>query len=146
MMSITGPTPIIVGLATIVVVLALVAVGLQALQSSQVNRMKLRCEEAIQAGLANYEVIVNGVLYIGKDAKTLATNCTDLSFDGSSVTKCEEHICRAKNGAYFIFHAEASNGAVVDMFITPCSEEEIKHRLEPHVQVYIDNFGRPDEA
>ena len=134
---------IVLGLATIGIVLATAMTTLQDIRES---RMIIQCEEAIQNALADYEGIADGALYIGKDATILAKNSTSLSLDGLTVTKREELICRAKNGAYFIFHAEASNGAVVDMFITPCSEEEIKHRLEPHVQVYIDNFGRPDEA
>lgn len=99
---------------------------------------------AIQGALNDYAEIIDGQLWVGKDAEVLASDRVDDPKERGLV--CFEHICRTKKGAWFMFHAAVTHGRLIDRSIRPCDEATAKYRLQRHKEVYVRCFGRPTNA
>lgn len=100
--------------------------------------------KTIQTALANYEEISGGQLWCGKNAEVLASDRVDDSTKSGPVRF--EHICRTKNGAWFLFHVAVTHGRLVDRDLTPIDEATARLRLQPHRDAYIRCFGQPTAA
>lgn len=98
----------------------------------------------IEGALAKYEVIIGGQLWNGKDAEVLASDRLDNPRQSGPVRF--EHICRTKNGAWFLFQVAVTHGRLVDIDLTPIDEATARLRLQSHRDVYIRCFGQPIAA
>lgn len=110
----------------------------------------LRCIEgernwtAIQGALADYEAIIGGALWVGKDAEVLASDRVDDPTKPGPI--CCEQICRTKNGAWFIFYVTVTHSRVIARDLRPCDEATARRRLQRHKEVYVRCFGQPTAA
>lgn len=100
--------------------------------------------KAIQAALSDYEEIINGKNWVGKDAEVLASDRDDDPTKSGPVRFVQ--VCRTKNGAWFLFQVAVIHGRLVDRCITPCDEAEAKSRLRHHRDIYVRLFGQPTIA
>lgn len=99
---------------------------------------------AVQGALVGYEEIIAGLLWSGKDAEILASDRVDDPREAGPV--CFEHICRTKNGSWFLFFVAVTQGRIVDRSLKPCDEATAKRRLERHQDIYVRCFGQPTTA
>lgn len=99
---------------------------------------------AIQGALADYEEIIGGQLWSGKDAEVLASDRVDDPTRSGPVRF--EHICRTKNGAWFLFEVAVIQGRLIDRDLSPIDEATAKLRLQSHQDAYIRCFGHPTAA
>jgi len=100
--------------------------------------------KAIYGALTDYEEIIGGQLWIGRDAEILASDRLDDQRKSGPV--CFEHICRTKNGAWFLFEVSVMHGRVIERRLEPCDEAKAKGRLRRHQDVYVRCFGQPTAA
>lgn len=103
--------------------------------------MKDRNQKAIDSVLADYEEIIGGQLWIGKDSEVIAVNKPR-----ESDISCVELVCRTKNGSWFLFEVYVAHGRVVDRSLHPCDEATVKERLARHREIYVRYFGEPAVA
>lgn len=100
--------------------------------------------EAVQSALSDYEEIVSGSLWIGKQAEVLACDRVDNPRDSGPVRF--EQICRTGNGQWFLFHVAVLHGRVLERNLTPLDKDHARLRLEGHKDVYVRYFGEPSVA
>jgi len=98
----------------------------------------------VQSVLADYEEIIDGQLWFGKDAEILASDRVDNPREPGPVVF--EYICRTKNGAWFVFDLGVISGRVVHYNLNPCDEATAKKRLQRHKDVFVRCFGQPTNA
>lgn len=100
--------------------------------------------KAIQGALDDYEELISGYRWIGKEAEILASDRVDERNKPGPVEF--EHICRTKNGTWFVFYVAVTRGRVVGRSLRPCNERQARARLENHPEVYVRVFGQPEAA
>lgn len=103
-----------------------------------------RNRAAIQGALADFEEIIGGALWRGRDADVLASDRLDNLKEPGPVRY--EHICRTKLGAWFIFVVEVHSGRILFRELYPCDEATAKLRLQRHPLAYVRCFGQPAVA
>jgi hypothetical protein len=99
---------------------------------------------AIQGALSEYEEIIGGRRWVGKDAEVLASDRLDDPTEEGPVRF--EHICRTTNGAWFLFDVAATHGRIVGCNLRPCDEATAQSRLRRHQEAYVRCFGQPTIA
>ncbi|NJD07947.1 MAG: hypothetical protein FIA97_15845 [Methylococcaceae bacterium] len=99
---------------------------------------------AINTALDDYEEIIDGKLWIGRNAVALASERLDNPSESGPIRY--EHICQMQSGAWFLFTVEVTQGIVISRSIRPCDETAVKARLQRHKDVYIRCFGQPTIA
>jgi hypothetical protein len=99
---------------------------------------------AIINSMADFEEIIGGQLWTGREAEILASDRVDSPSEPGPIRY--EHICRTKQGAWFIFEVAVSMGRVVYRELRPCDEATAQYRLERHRTAYVRCFGAPKAA
>jgi hypothetical protein len=94
--------------------------------------------------LSNFEAIIGGKLWCGRDAEIVASDRLDIPSEPGPIRF--EHICRTKSGSWFTFMVEVYRGRVVFCELYPCDEMTARYRLERHQLAYIRYFGEPSLA
>jgi hypothetical protein len=99
---------------------------------------------ALNNALDDYEEIIGGQLWSGRDAEILASDRLDNPREPGAIRY--EHICRTSSGAWFIFKVDVAMGRVLFREAHPCDDAVAKQRLERHQSAYVRCFGKPATA
>lgn len=97
--------------------------------------------EASLRVLRQYEEIIAGRLWRGKDVTIVATERTTPATEPGPVGLA--HICRTQSGVWFLFEVRVSFGRISWQELRYLSDEKARDRLQRHKRAYCTWFGVP---
>lgn len=97
-----------------------------------------RNRRAIEKAFATYEEVVDGQLFVVRDAEVLACDRCDTPRDHAPLRY--EYVCRTRRGQWFLFDVAVLHGRIVSR-VEPCDEHVARLRLQRHHEAYAKCFG-----